>query len=342
MVVMRLLLLGGTWFLGRAMIDVAGARGWQVTIFNRGRSGPDPVGVEVVHGDRASHDDLADLAGRGEWDAVVDTSGRVPCQVLGSARALAGRVGRYVFVSTVSVYRGWPVEPLTEGSPLLDAPADAGPDFGADDPRGYPTRYGFQKSGCERAVREVFGDRASVLRPGVILGPHEYVGRLPWWLQRISRGGQVLVPGSPSQGIQPVDVRDVAAFALCCAEDDAGATYNVTAPPGLATFESLVEACAAVTGAQAELVWLPDEELLRAGVRPWTELPLWQVYPGTWQVDASAARAAGLTCRPLADTVRDTWAWLRSGGSLVAHERRAEIGIDPVKESALLRAWREG
>jgi 2'-hydroxyisoflavone reductase len=336
---MRILILGGGWFLGRALVEDALSKGHEVTTFNRGRSGTTIRGIEALHGDREDPASLWRLARGRTWDAAIDTSGYVPKVVLESSRALAGHVDRLAFVSTVSVYEGWPVEPLSEESAVLEAPSDAGTEFGWDGPGGHPTRYGFQKAGCERAVLEVFGTQALVLRPGVILGPYEYIGRLPWWLTRIARGSHVLAPGSPAREIQPIDVRDLATFVLNGLEAGLTSTFNVAAPIGQATFGSLLADCIQTTGSDAELVWVADEFLLDHGVRQWTELPLWRTYPGTWKVAADRAAAAGLSCRPLSETVRDTWTWLRSEGDAVAHERKSEHGIAPDKEAWLLAAW---
>ncbi|MFE5689115.1 NAD-dependent epimerase/dehydratase family protein, partial [Streptomyces sp. NPDC056512] len=307
---MRILLLGGTWFLGRAVAENALARGWRVTTFNRGRSAPDLPGTEPVHGDRTSADDLKRLAGYGPWDLVVDTSASemAPCQVLDGTRVLAAEAERYVYVSTVNAYRGWPHEALTEDSPVYAAPPDASREYGAGD--GVTVHYGMQKAGCEAAVLSQFGDRATVLRPGVILGPGEYVGRLPWWLSRARRGGAILAPGQPGTHVQPVDVRDVAEFALSASPG----AYNVAAPRDRDTMGDLLGACVAVTGSRGRLAWAPDELLTAHGVREWTELPLWRTAQGTWAVDSTRAQAAGLVCRPLAQTVADTWEWLTSGG----------------------------
>ncbi|HEX7658867.1 MAG TPA: NAD-dependent epimerase/dehydratase family protein [Pseudonocardiaceae bacterium] len=334
----RLLVLGGSWFLGRAVVEDAVARGWEVMTFRRGRSGEDVPGVVVVRGDRTNVDDVRRLAAAGPWDAAVDTSGYVPREVLSVAEGLVAAVGRYVFVSSVSVYRGWPVEPLTEDSPVLECPPDAGPDYGYDADPG-PSVYGFGKAGCENAVREVFGaDRAVIIRPGVILGPREYVGRLPWWLRRVARGGRVLAPGRPDQIIQPVDVRDAAAFALHTAAGPVG-IFNATTSPR-DTMETLLTACRQATGSDARFTWVTDEDWLAAqGVTQWTELPLWRSHPGVWAVDSSRAWRAGLVTRPLTSTVADTWVWMRSGGSAVQHERSDEQGIAPEKEAAILRAW---
>jgi len=335
---MRLLVLGGSWFLGRAVVEAALDAGVQVTTFRRGVSaGDDPTGVRSIRGDRTNPANLERLASAGPWDAVVDTSGYVPRAALAVARALEPVAERYVFVSTVSAYQGWPVEPLTEASPVLECPPDAGADHGHDGDPG-PSVYGFTKAGCERAVTEMFGSsRVTVLRPGVVLGPREYVGRLPWWLRRVERGGEVLAPGGPDRAIQPVDARDVAAFALHAAQIPAG-MFNV-AGPGTDTFGSLLAACADVTGADAEFTWVDDDFLVAQGIRQWKELPLWRTYAGTWDVDASAARAAGLVTRPLAATVADTWRWMRAGEGAVDHERATELGITAAREADVLAAW---
>jgi nucleoside-diphosphate-sugar epimerase len=376
-VIVRILLLGGTWFLGPALIADAAARGWDVTVFNRGRSGPDPAGVTAVHGDRTSTEDLRRLARGGRWDAVVDSSSSQlpPRNVLLAAEALRASAARWVHISTVSVYAGWPNHPLREGSALLDCPPDADGGYGHDGPDGSPTRYGFQKAGGERAVLQHFGRDAVLLRPGVILGPGEYVGRLPWWLRRARRGGPMLAPGPAGRLIQPIDVRDVAAFALDRAGeavDAAGAVgaaevagaggmggvggtssaegmggaeglgeaapgqaYNLAHPQG-ATFAGFLRACLAASGGRGRPLWAPPELLRRHSVRQWTELPLWRTHPGTWSVDPSRAVAAGLRCRPLAQTAAETWAWLCADGRPVPHPRWHEHGIAPEKEARIL------
>lgn len=336
---MRILILGGGWFLGKALAEVAVVSGHEVSVFNRGRTGVDPDGVAIVRGDRECADDLARLAQAGPWDVVIDSSGQVPATVLTSSRALSG-AGRYVFVSTVSVYAGWPVEPLTESSALLDCPPDATGDFPYTSPREYLTRYGFFKAGCERAVLSVFGpERSLVLRPGVILGPWEYIGRLPWWLRRVHSGGRVLAPGRADQAIQPVDVRDVAAFAVAAGTAGVSGCFNITAPIGEMTFGALLGACRSVTGSDAAFEWVDDDFLLAQGVRQWTELPIWRSFPGTWRVSWEKAADAGLVCRPIGETVADTWAWLGTGAATVANARAAQLGISPEKEKAVLAAW---
>jgi nucleoside-diphosphate-sugar epimerase len=170
----------------------------------------------------------------------------------------------------------------------------------------------------------------------VVLGPREYVGRLPWWLRRVAEGGQVLAPGSPGRSIQPIDVRDLAVFALAAAARDIPGAYNVAAPVGGETFGGMLDACAEVTGSDAEFVWVTDERLVAEGVRQWSEIPLWRTFPGVWRVDSGAALAAGLACRPLARTVADTWAWLQDLDVSLDDERASEIGISREREHQIL------
>jgi len=329
---MRILILGGTRFLGRVLAEEALRRDHNMVTFNRGRAGGDVPGVAPDRGDRTSERDLAALATRGDWDAVIDTSGMTTAMVEASTHALADAVARYVFVSTVNVYQGWPTVPLTDDSPVREyTPIGPAGESDADE-------YGRLKAGCEQAVTSVYGQRGTLLRPSVILGPHEYVGRLPWWLSRLQAGGRVLAPGDPEWPIQPIDVRDVAAFALNVVEQDLAGSYNLAAPIGHSTFGAFLGACRQVTGSSAELVWVDDAFLREHGVPEWVGLPLWRDYPGTWHVDASRAQQAGLRCRPLEETVADTWQWLR-GGAMVSSERSAELGISREREAEILAAW---
>ena len=338
---MKILVLGGTWFLGRAVAQAALDRGWSVSTFNRGRSGTAPEGTQRIRGDRTVHADILRLGQQGPWDAVIDTSASelAPRDVLAGAKALESVAGRYVYISTVNAYRGWPDESLTESSELLDAPPDADVDYGRlpanwDGPDWY---YGRQKAGAERAATAAFGtSRVSILRPGVILGPGEYVGRLPWWLRRIAKGGVILAPGNPGKSIQPVDVRDVAAFTLDQAESSDGGEFNVTAPLGRETMGGFLTSCVNATGSNGRLMWAPDDLLIEHGVQQWTELPLWRTHAGVWNVDSARAQAAGLRCRPLAETVAATWEWMQSGGVAVEHPRWAEHGILSEKEEEIL------
>jgi 2'-hydroxyisoflavone reductase len=302
---MRILLLGGTVFLGRHVAAEALARGHELTLYTRGRHGTEMLSqAEHVRGDRA---DVEPLRGRA-WDAAIDTSGYEPAQVAQSARL---DVGHYVFVSSVNAYPAWPQEPVDEDSPLHEAGDD----------------YGALKVACERAGEAALPGRFATVRAGLICGPHDNIFRLPWWVRRIARGGVVPAPGDPGRELQLIDARDLAAFLLDLAERRVAGAFNGTAPIGQATLAEVLAAAVAATGSGAELRWIPDAALEAAGVAPWTELPLWspESLAGTWRVGTERARAAGLRCRPVADTVADVAAWLASGGEAELPDWRAEL-----------------
>lgn len=335
---MRLLVLGGTRFVGRMLVDEARRRGHEVTAFNRGRTGTDVPGVEVVRGDREAPGDVRRLRSSGPWDAVIDTSGYIPGVVGDNARELAPRTARYVFLSTVSVYADWPQAGVSEESPLQECSPDIR-DSAAGQGSWPPGRYGAYKAGCERAVRDVFDGRALILRPSVILGPWEDVGRLPWWLRRIARGGWVLAPGDPERVMQPVDVRDLVTFVLDCIGSDTVGVFNVAGARDDATWGTFIDSCRLATGSDAEPVWVDEDFLLAQGVRQWTELPLWRTHAGTWDMATDRASAAGLTCRSMRDTARATWDWLTTGDGPAHSPRAARHGLDAGKERRILDAW---
>ncbi|MEV5768935.1 NAD-dependent epimerase/dehydratase family protein [Micromonospora sp. NPDC052213] len=330
---MRLLVLGGTGFVGGATVAEGVRRGWSVTVFNRGLHGAAPEGVRRLRGDRTAPGGLAALA-EGEWDLVVDTWDGAPRAARDAARALVDRVGSYVYVSSGSVYAQPVVDGVGEEAPVVDAESDA------DD-----GDYAHNKAGGERAVREVFGDRALLARAGLILGPGEDIGRLPWWLERIARGGEVLAPGPVDLPLQYVDVRDLAGWMLDRGAEGLGGTFNVVSRTGHATMGELLDACVAVTGADARLRWTDPEPILAAGVVPWNDLPAWipagHEYRWLQERGVEKAYAAGLTCRPVAETVADTWAWLRRVGTVpprAGRPQRAPVGLAPEREAALLSA----
>ncbi|MEV0583578.1 NAD-dependent epimerase/dehydratase family protein [Nonomuraea sp. NPDC050310] len=332
---MRILVLGGSRFLGRALVEAALRRGHEVTTFTRGVSGPGVAGVEEVHGDRERPEDLAALVEGRTWDFVIDTSGYVPRVVLASAEALSGHAQTYAFISTISALDGFPAKPGTDESGLWPCASDAGPEDGD---------YGVLKAGCERAVEEAFDGNALIIQPGLILGPYENVARLPWWLTRISHGGQVLAPGDPSVPMQLIDARDIAEFTLDQAEAGVADRFIVTGPAGNTTYGEWLELCKQVTGSDAEFVWVDDQFLIDQGVGQFVELPLWSApsddRENFWNASTDKAFAAGLRSRPVAETVADTWAWLRE---IPEDERvyggKMQHGIAPEKEQAVLAAW---
>ena len=250
-----------------------------------------------------------------------------------TARLLRDRAGRYVYVSSCSVYAWAPPAGYAEDAPLVDgASADAG-----------PTDYARDKRGGELAAVAEFGtDRSLLVRPGLILGPYENVGRLPWWLHRIARGGPVLAPGPRELPLQYVDVRDLAAWIAGAVRRELSGPYNLVSPPGHTTMGGLLDACVRATGADADLRWTDPGTILDAGIEPWTQLPVW-VPPGTdlhdalHTADVSRAVRDGLSCRPVEDTVDGTWRWLRAlGGTAPQRPDRPPVGLDPQVEARVL------
>ncbi|WP_411104634.1 NAD-dependent epimerase/dehydratase family protein [Streptomyces sp. cmx-4-9] len=325
---MKLLMLGGTEFVGRAVTEDALARGWDVTVFHRGRHAP-PPGVTSLHGDRTAPEGLAALA-TGEWDHVVDTWGFAPIAVRDSARLLAGRAGGYAYVSSRSVYAYPAPAGQDESGPVVEGSADAD-----------ATAYAEDKRGGELAALDAFGDRALLLRAGLILGPYENVGRLPWWLNRVARGGPLVAPGPRDLPLQYVDVRDLARFALDASVAGLGGAYDVSSPTGHATMGSLLDACAEATGAAAEPRWTDAAAIEKAGVEPWTELPVWlpegELHDYMFGADVTKAHRAGLACRPVEETVADTWAWLQSlDGPAPQRADRPSRRITAEQEAVLL------
>lgn len=320
---MKILVLGGTKFLGRALVESALARGHDVALFTRGRTNPQLFAdVERLIGDRDG--DLAALRGR-EWDAVVDTSGYVPRVVRKSVDLLRRQAGHYTFVSSISVYADFSRGPDEDSAvaPLEDETTED-----------VQAHYGPLKARCEDVVRDSFGDAALVVRPGLIVGPHDPTGRFTYWPHRVARGGEVLAPGDPGRPVQFIDVRDLAEWMLRLIERGAGGVFNASGPEPRPTMEELLLECRRVTGSDASLVWVPDAFLLERGVGQWMELPLWLAAPevaGMMAADVSRAVAAGLTFRPLADTVAAT---------LCDAEPQDGVGLAPAREAELLAAMR--
>jgi len=320
---MRLLVLGGTVFLSRAVAEAALARGHEVICAARGTSGPVPEGARLAEVDRA--EDLPDLGG--PFDAVVDVA-RQPSWV---RRALAATMGaHWVFVSTISVYSDEATPGGGPGSLPLVPPVVDDTDLEAE-----PSAYGGLKVECERLVRDG-ATSATVLRPGLIVGPGDPTGRFTYWPRRLAAGGEVLAPGSPDDSVQVIDVRDLADWVVHCAEERVVDTLDAVGRS--LPFADLLEQCTP-DGVDLRLTWVPQEHLLDQGVEPWAgpdSLPLWlprPAYDGMLAHDVAPALAAGLELRPVAETARDTLAWLRATPDAVV------TGMDRDRESALLRSW---
>jgi len=319
---MRVLVLGGTQFLGRHVAEAVLARGHELTLFNRGRTRPALFPqAEKLHGDRDG--DLEAIAGR-SFDAVVDTSGYVPRIVRETIDAL-GDVGHYTFVSSISVY-----------GPVPEAPTEETPVVELDEPsEDWREHYGALKADCEAVVRERFPD-AFVPRPGLIVGPWDPTGRFSYWVERLARGGRVLAPAPADADAQVIDARDLALWIVRAAEDRLAGTYNSVDRP--LRRADLLETCHRAADTEAELVWVDGDFLAANDIGEWMELPLWLHDPqwaGMLSVDPSRAFAAGLESRALEETARDTLDWLRSGEA----PAETDAGLDPAKEERVLDEW---
>jgi 2'-hydroxyisoflavone reductase len=323
---MDILIIGGTVFLGRALVDAALARGHQVTLFNRGKSRPDVYPqVEQIHGDRET--DLNLLNGR-SWDAVVDTCGYFPRIVRLSASQLAGKAHTYVFVSSISVYDGTPHPGIDESWPVgkLEDESIEKIDGGS---------YGPLKALCEQAVSEVFGPNALIVRPGLIVGPHDPSDRFTYWPWRFTQDGPILAPGRPERLIQWIDVRDLAEWMITALEEKLSGIYNADGPAGMCTMDDLLRACQAET-APNSIAWAGDDFLLAESVGAWMEMPLWipendPDAPGFFMINTRKAMDEGLKMRPLRETVRAVLDWLPERG-----ERPWKAGLTRERESTLL------
>jgi 2'-hydroxyisoflavone reductase len=325
---MRLLVLGGTHFLGRHVATAALQRGHDVATFTRGVSGRPPEGARALHGDR---DDPAALpAALDGWrpELVVDISCQTRAAALNAAAALA-EVRGYAFVSSLNAYRNWPPGPI--------GAEDAEPTWDSDD-----DEYGPNKAAAERTLAAVLGDRLLTARAGLIVGPFDRLHRLGWWLDRIARGGPVVVPAEGlAQPIALVDARDLAAWLVEMAERGQGGAVNSTGPAGMTTLGGLLDTCREVTGGDAEWVPVPEADLLAADVRPWVHLPMWlpaDMARTAWDVDTTRARALGLPSRPVRDSVADTWAWQRAAEQPTPPPGRELPGLPVDLERRLLAA----
>ena len=328
---MNLLILGGTGFLGRHLVEAALGDGHRVTLFNRGLREPGLFPeVETIKGDREA--DLSALLGR-RWDAAIDTCGYVPRVVRASAALLADAVDHYTFVSSISVYSDAIGPGADEGAPVeeLDDPT-------AEEVTG--ETYGGLKVLCERAAEEEMPGRVLNVRPGLISAPHDPTDRFTYWPRRIAAGGEVIAPDRPERGVQFIDARDLAAWIVEMAADRRTGTYNATGPDYELQMGRLLEECEAVSGGGADLVWVSEDFLEENGVEPFTELPLWvpREYGALQAIDCGKAIAAGLTFRPLSATIRDVLEWdsTREAGTRLA------AGFKPERERTLLSAWHGG
>jgi 2'-hydroxyisoflavone reductase len=351
---MKLLILGGTRFVGRNLATAALAREAEITLFNRGKhrgqhSSAALPNVETIYGDRNS--DLAKLQGR-RWDAVIDTCGYLPRTVRASAEILSQSVDAYVFISSVSVYADVSVLGIDETAPTKALTSEQLDQANAIDSSGqasavtYGKMYGGLKALCEQAAEEVLPDRVLTIRPALIVGPYDYTDRFTYWVQRIALGneaGEVLAPGRPDRCVQFIDVRDLAEWTVRMIERKETGVYNANSLPNNFTMEGVLEECKTVSDSDACFTWVSEEFLMREKVAPWSEMPLWMPEEGAPHlkgfmfISCNKAVGAGLSFRPLNDTIKDILSWRET--NRLNEELKA--GIDTDKEQRLLRKWHE-
>ncbi len=333
----RLLILGGTAFLGPEIVGAAKQRGWTITLFNRGRTHPEffPE-LEKLRGDRKN--DLKSLEGR-DWDYCVDTSGYVPRHVRDSATLLRDHVKQYVFISSISVYgESVPKIGTDENDPTGALPEGTDPATEAVS----GATYGPLKALCERAAEESMPGRVTNIRPGLIVGPNDPTDRFTYWPVRVAKGGDVLCPGSPNDPVQVIDVRDLAEWTVLCLERGVVGVYNATGPEGGMPMGRMLEACKRAAGpsCDANFLWGDAKFLEEQKVGPWQDMPTWVPPDGEMagfsRIAVKKAVAAGLAFRPIEDTARDTLAWWRT----LPAERQAKLkaGISAEREAAALAA----
>lgn len=326
---MRILLIGGTRFLGRSLVEAALERGHDVTLFNRGKTNADLFSsVTKLRGDRNS--DLSALQGH-TWDVVIDTSGYLPRVVSASAQALADATKLYVFISSISVYAEFDSSPINESSPLATMPDESVEEVTNE-------TYGPLKVLCERAAEHAMPGRVLQIRPGYIVGPHDPTDRFTYWPYRVAQGGEVAVPGDPEAPVQFIDVRDLTEWIVCMSEAGRTGTFNATGPASLLTMQHFLQTCKDVIRSDARFTWLSEpfitERHLEADFPIWT--PAEAVNFAT--VDCSKAIADGLTFRPLEDTVEATLQWNASRSEGFT----GRAGISREREAVLLEEWHMG
>ncbi|UCD05547.1 MAG: NAD-dependent epimerase/dehydratase family protein [candidate division WOR-3 bacterium] len=322
---MRILVIGGTRFVGRTLVETALKQGHTLTLFNRGKSNPDLFpDVEKIAGDRDN--DLSLLEGR-KWNIVVDTCGYFPRVVGKSAALLKDAVDRYIFISTLNVYADFSKPGIDEDSPLGKIEDETVEQVTGE-------TYGPLKVLCEKAVKEIFPDRSIILRCGLIVGPYDPTDRFTYWPVRIQQGGEVLCASPPEMQVQFIDARDLADFILHLSEERGSGAYNTTGPARTLSMQGFLDVCKAQTKSSASLTWVSEEFITSNDVG---HIPMWT--PGDWRgifaADCAKAMKSGLRFRPIEETVSDTLSWHATRPA--AYEMK--VGLKPEKEKELLSKW---
>lgn len=343
---MKILILGGTKFLGRHLIAAAQARGHEVTLFNRGKHSSETFeNVGQIHGDRHNGGDLAKLSGQA-WNAVVDTCGYLPQSVKASAEALKDAAGQYVFISSISAYADYSHPDFDETAPVAGLNEEQTKRAGEIDSQGELTgatlgdMYGALKARCEREAEKAMPGKILQVRSGLIVGSYDPTDRFTYWAMRVAQGGEVLAPGSPNRFVQMIDARDLSAWIVKMIERKENGIYNVTGKPFELTMEKMLEEIKNASGSDAGFVWVNEEFLDRENVAAWSEMPLYlpessENSKGFLSANVDKALQTGLEFRPLRETIQDTLAWRKTKNDAL------KAGITLEREKELLRLWRE-
>ena len=331
---LKVLVMGGTGFLGPHIVAAATKRGHAMTLFNRGKTHPGLFpDIEQLHGDRKT--DLSALNDR-KWDAVIDTSAYIPGDVTRSVTLLAPNIGQYLLISTISVY-------AKLDKPGMDESAALATTSEPDAQKVTNENYGALKALCERAAEAAMPGRICTIRPGLIVGPGDSTDRFTYWPVRVARGGEVLAPGKPTDFVQFIDARDLADFIVLCVERNTRGTFNADAQAGSITIGRLLDTCKQVSKSDARFVWVDEKFLEEQKIAPWSDMPAWVPAEGedagAGRISTAKAKAAGLRYRPLAETVSDTLTWFRTEPA--EHQAKLKSGLTAEREAAALKAWHE-
>jgi len=327
--VLKVLILGGTTFLGPYLVQELQQHGHQVTIFTRGNHPCKFANVEELKGDRDGN--LEALNNR-HWDAIIDTSGQLPRVVRNSSELFSNATKHYTFISTIGVYQDFHKQKIAESYPLAKLENE-------NDEEITEKNYGTLKAACEEIVKSYFPERYLIVRPGLIIGPRDPTNRFSYWPKRVQKGGEILAPGSPDQLLQFIDVRDLAKWIVAMVETQSVGIYNVTGPAQPINFEQFLRECQKVSDSHSTLTWIDEEFLNDHQIQDWVELPLWlsskRNMPGFQNVSIEKALQSGLTFRPLAETIQ-----------IILDQDNATIdqkqsSLDPEKERALLNMWKK-
>ena len=337
---LKILVLGGSRFLGKTFVEEALKRNHEVTIFNRGIQSPGIKDIEVLYGNRFGN--LKALQNR-YWDAVLDTSGFIPYTVQNTTNLLRDQVQHYTFISSISVYQDWIQENLDENYPVLEMSIEEANQLSMDADGPIYQYYGHFKALCEQIAEKNMPGRVLNIRAGQLIGPNDYTDRVPYWVNRIAKGGKVLVPGNPNRRVQMIDNNDQANWILDMEEKHSSGTFNATGPDYPLTIKEFVDTCMKVTGSNADVVWAEEQFLLDQKVAPWTEMPLWvpensplspesvEPWKGAFSINVDKAIQTGLSFRPLEDSITDIYEWEKTR-RMTEDEWQAGMRVDKEKE----------